>query len=64
MKLTIGQLVTHSRRWDYKLGLITKILHTEKNIPLYVVLWTNHIFHGPRTMWHLENELEIKGDYR
>lgn len=59
MKLAIGQLVTHQRRWDYKLGLITKILYTEKNIPLYVVLWTKLMFHEPRTIWHLEDELKV-----
>ena len=57
MKLTVGQLVTHANRWDYKLGLVTEILHTEDKIPLYVVFWVQRAQQEPRTVWHMEDEL-------
>ena len=56
MKLGIGVLVKHTRRWDLSLGLITEILYTKDKIPLYDVLWAQT---RKRTSRHLEDELQL-----
>ena len=56
MKLGVGVLVTHTRRWDLKFGLVVKILYTEDKTPLYDVLWA-HV--QRRTSRHLKDELQL-----
>lgn len=56
MKLGVGVLVKHTRRWDLSLGLVTKILYTEEKTPLYDVLWAQT---QKRTSRHLRDELQL-----